>query len=64
MKTIAKAQVDEERFAKDTLIRLANSCERAAARGTAVVPLAHDLDTQDYATIAEVLHGLADTLPD
>lgn len=52
----------EERHAKATVLRLANSCERAAARGDVVTPIAHDLNEDDYRTIAEILRGFAATV--
>jgi hypothetical protein len=48
----------ERKFARDNLMRLANSCERAAARGKAVSPLAHDLSDEDFRDIAAILRGL------
>ncbi len=48
----------ERKFAHDNLMRLANSCDRAAARGEAVTPIAHDLSEQDFRDIAEILRGL------
>ena len=48
----------------DTLVRLANSCERAAARGLTVVPMSADLNEEDYKIIAALLRGLAGTMAD
>lgn len=49
---------------KATLIRLANSCARLAARGNTVTPIAHELDAADYQTIAGVLRGMAAMIPE
>lgn len=51
---------DAERGAShQTLIRLANSCERAAARRKSVSPLGADLNEEDYRDIAAILRTLA-----
>ena len=58
---IANAAEEQERkVAHATLVRLANSCERAAARGRSVTPMAADLDEEDYRTIADILRRMAD----
>ena len=57
-------ELEEGKVAYDTLVRLANSCERAAARGKVVTPIAPDLDEDDYRTIADVLRRLAATIGD
>ena len=49
-------------MAHKTLIRLANSCEREAARGKIVVPMASDLNEDDLRTIADILSRLAATV--
>ena len=56
------AEEAERRASYLTLMRLANSCERAAARGKAVTPLAADLNQEDYKDIADVLRKLAETI--
>ena len=48
----------ERKFARDNLMRLANSCDRAAAHGKKVTPIAQDLSDQDFRDIAEILRGL------
>ena len=63
MSRTLKAQKSDKRFAHETLIRLANSCERAAARGEVVMPIANDLDAKDFRTIAEILRGFAAEIP-
>lgn len=51
----------DDRFAdRHTLIRLANSCDRAAARTGAASASLSDLDEEDYRTIARILRTLAD----
>ena len=52
----------ERKFARDNLMRLANSCDRAATRGKTVTPIAHDLSEQDFRDIAEILRGLLPAL--
>lgn len=52
----------EREVALATLTRLANSCERAAARGKTVTPLAADLNDEDYAAIADILRKMAGTI--
>ena len=56
------AQEVERRVSYQTLVRLANSCDRAAARGKAVSPLAADLNEEDYKEIADILRKLAETI--
>ena len=56
------AQEAERRASYQTLVRLANSCARAAARGEAVSPLAADLNQEDYNDIADILRKLAETI--
>ena len=48
----------ERKYARDNLMRLANSCDRAAAHGKKVTPIAQDLSEQDFRDIAEILRGL------
>jgi hypothetical protein len=50
---------NDDPIARETLIRLANSCERAAARVAATISNASDLDEEDFRTIAAVLRRLA-----
>ena len=57
-------QKADERQSKATLIRLANSCARAATRGSEGTAVAHDLDAQDFKIIADILMGLAAEIPD
>ena len=52
----------ERKFARDNLMRLANSCDRAAARGKTVTPIAHDLSEQDFRDIAGILRGFLSNL--
>lgn len=52
----------EAKVALETLIRLANSCEREAARGRGVVPIAADLNADDYRDLADILRRLAATI--
>ena len=52
----------ERKHAHATLVRLANSCERAAARGKTVTPIAADLNEEDYRAIADILRKMADTV--
>lgn len=49
----------ERKHAHATLVRLANSCERAAARGKTVTPIVVDLNEDDYRTIADILRKMA-----
>lgn len=44
---------------RETLVRLANSCERAAAGNAPVGTRMSDLDAEDFKTIARVLRALA-----
>ena len=53
---------EETKLAYDTLVRLANSCERAAGRGKAVAPIGSDLNEEDLRNIAEILRKLAATI--
>lgn len=57
-----EAEDAEQRTAHHVLVRLANSCERAAARGEKVLPMAADLNADDYREIADILRKLADTI--
>lgn len=50
---------EEQRLTRETLLRLSNSCLRAAARGQRVSPIGADLDEEDYRSIARILRGLA-----
>jgi hypothetical protein len=52
--------VDEQHRARATLMRLSNSCLRAAARGKSVSPIAADLNADDYRKIARILSDLAE----
>ena len=52
----------ERKHAHATLVRLANSCERAAARGKSVTPIAADLNEEDYRAIADILRKMSDTV--
>ena len=52
---------DEKPADPDTLIRLANSCDRAAARAGAASSNVSDLDEEDFRTIARILRGLAES---
>ena len=54
----------EAKVAHKTLIRLANSCEREAARGKIVVRFGSDLNEEDLRAIADILRRLAATLDD
>lgn len=51
--------INDEPVARDTLVRLANSCDRAAARVATSTSRASDLDEEDFRTIAMVLRQLA-----
>ncbi len=53
---------EERKRAHGALIRLANSCDRAAARGKIVAQIAPDLDEEDFRTIAEIRRDMAKTL--
>lgn len=53
---------EEARVAYDTLVRLANSCEREAARGRSPVPIPSDLNQEDLRTIADILRKFAATI--
>ena len=53
---------EEARVAYDTLVRLANSCEREAARGRALVRIPSDLNEEDLRTIADILRKFAATI--
>ena len=56
------AEERERKHAHATLVRLANSCERAATRGKTVTPMAADLNEEDYSAIADILHKMAATI--
>ena len=56
-----RAGTDDRLADRDTLIRLANSCDRAAARtGGTASPGVSDLDEEDFRMIARILRSLAD----
>lgn len=57
-----KEEHEESRFAYETLIRLANSCEREAGRGKTVTPIGSDLNEDDLRTIADILRKFAATI--
>ena len=48
--------------AYETLIRLANSCEREAGRGQTVTAIGSDLNEDDLRTIADILRKFAATI--
>lgn len=50
---------DLEQPARETLVRLANSCERAAAGNVPVGTRMSDLNAEDFKTIAHALRRLA-----
>jgi hypothetical protein len=50
---------EETKVAYETLIRLANSCEREAGRGKAVTPIGADLNEDDLRDIADILRRFA-----
>ena len=56
------AEREETKFAYETLIRLANSCEREAGRGKTVTPIGSDLNEDDLRTIADILRKFAATI--
>ncbi len=45
---------------RETLVRLANSCDRAASTNAATGTRMSDLDAEDFKTIARVLRSLAE----
>jgi hypothetical protein len=53
---------EETKVAQETLIRLANSCEREAGRGKPVTPIGADLNEEDLRTIADILRKFAATI--
>lgn len=53
---------EETKFAYETLIRLANSCEREAGREKTVTPIGSDLNEDDLRTIADILRKFAATI--
>ena len=53
---------EETKFAHETLVRLANSCEREAGRGKTVTPIGSDLNEDDLRTIADILRKFAATI--
>ena len=53
---------EETKVAYETLIRLANSCEREAGRGQAVTQIGSDLNEDDLRTIADILRKFAATI--
>ena len=52
----------ETKVAYETLIRLANSCEREAGRGQTVTQIGSDLNEDDLRTIADILRKFAATI--
>ena len=59
---ITDMEEQERKRAHETLVRLASSCERAAAREKTVTPIAPDLNEEDYHTIAEILRDMGNTI--
>lgn len=59
---VMAGQDEETKVAYETLIRLANSCEREAGRGKAVTPIGADLNEDDLRTIADILRKFAATI--
>ena len=53
---------DETKLAYETLIRLANSCEREAGRGQTVTQIGSDLNEDDLRIIADILRKFAATI--
>ena len=53
---------EETKVAYETLIRLANSCEREAGRGQTVTQIGSDLNEDDLRTIADILRKFAATI--
>ena len=53
---------EETKIAYETLVRLANSCEREAGRGKTVTPIGSDLNEDDLRTIADILRKFATTI--
>lgn len=53
---------EETKIAYETLIRLANSCEREAGRGKTVTAIGSDLNEDDLRTIADILRKFAATI--
>lgn len=43
----------------ETLVRLANSCDRAASNNAALGTRMSDLDAEDFKTIARILRSLS-----
>ena len=54
-----KSSRDDIPADRGTLIRFANSCDRAAARATTMSASVSDLDEEDFRTIARILRKLA-----
>jgi hypothetical protein len=52
---------DDKPADRDTLIRLANSCDRAAARTGSASAGMSDLDEEDFRMIARILRSLANS---
>ena len=52
----------ETKVAYETLIRLANSCEREAGRGQTITQIGSDLNEEDLRTIADILRKSAATI--
>lgn len=50
---------EETKVAYETLIRLANSCDREAGRGQTVTQIGSDLNEDDLRTIADILRKFA-----
>jgi hypothetical protein len=50
------------KVAYETLIRLANSCEREAGRGKTVTAIGSDLNEDDLRDIADILRKMAKTI--
>ena len=53
---------EEMKVAYETLIRLANSCEREAGLGQTVTQIGSDLNEDDLRTIADILRKFAATI--
>lgn len=47
---------------RETLVRLANSCDRAASTNAAIGTRMSDLDAEDFKTIARILRSLAEQM--
>lgn len=53
---------EETKVAYETLIRLANSCEREAGRGQTVMQIGSDLNEDNLRTIGGILRKFAATI--